>query len=240
MTTRLRVAVVTGAKGDIGRAVVEKLTSDGLTVWGLDVGDAAEAMSTIGARFRHCDAQDSDSLATVMANIVSESGSLDVLVNSASARANVGLFSDSDPAAWAQDMSSFTMALASTRAALGYLAEGLHPRVVNIGSLSARGTARMAVYSAAKAALEGFTSALALELGPSGVTVNAVSPGPVEGVRQASRTPEQIAQRLAGIPLARFATPSEVAATVGFLVSPDADFLSGQSIAVSGGAQVAL
>lgn len=240
MTTRSRVAVVTGASGDIGRAVVERLTSDGVVVWGLDVGNAAETMSAVGAHFRQCDAQDSSALTAVMAEIVSESGSLDVLVNSASARANVGLFSDSDPATWAQDMSSFTMALASTREALGYLVDGLHPRVVNIGSLSARGTARMAVYSAAKAALDGFTSALALELGPSGVTVNAVSPGPVEGVRQQSRTPEQITQRLAGIPLARFAKPSEVAATVGFLVSPDADYLSGQSIVVSGGAQIAL
>lgn len=240
MTTRSRVAVVTGASGDIGRAVVEKLTGDGLIVWGLDVEDATDTMSTGGARFRQCDVQDSDSLDTVMAEIVSESGSVDVLVNSASARARVGLFSESDPSTWAQDLSSFTMALASTRSALAYLGEGLHPRVVNIGSLSARGTAQMAVYSAAKAALDGFTRALALELGPSGVTVNAVSPGPVEGVRQAARTPEQIAQRLADIPLARFAKPSEVAAAVGFLVSPGADYISGHSIVLSGGALTAV
>ena len=239
MSIRPRVALVTGASGDIGGAVVSRLVADGLTVWGVDLAESSARVEGQGGHYVQCNVLDRDAVEAAIDEIVSRTGSLDVLVNTASAPVAVGSFAKSEPESWEAALSSLSATLICSRVAIPWLREGQHPRIISVGSLSARGTRNMAVYSAAKAALDAFSAALALELGELGVTVNTVSPGPVDGARQSSRTPDQVAARLANIPAGRFAEPPEVASAVSFLASLDAGYVSGQSIVLSGGAQIA-
>lgn len=239
MVSHTRVALVTGANGDIGSAIATALVEEGFSVWGVDRDEQGRPGFPDGARYLRCDLGEPDSVREACATIVKNSGSLDVVLNSASELASVGPFALSEPSTWESDLSSLRYAMVVTRYALPFLLRGKLPRVVMIGSLSARGTRNMAVYSGAKAAIEAFSASLAQELGSSGVTVNTVSPGPVEGARQQARTESERNQRLSAIPMGRFAEPRDVADAVRFLVSPEAGYISGQNLVVSGGAPIA-
>jgi len=114
-------------------------------------------------------------------------------------------------------------------------------RIVNISSLTVLGAVERTAYAAAKAALISFTRTWALELATSGVTVNAVAPGPTEtDLFRASNPPGSAGERryLAGVPMGRFGTPDEIAAAIAFLLSDDAAFMTGQTLFVDGGASI--
>lgn len=132
-------------------------------------------------------------------------------------------------------------ALVATQAALpGMRARGWG-RIVNISSLTVLGSVERTSYAAAKAALVSFTRSWALELAPTGITINAVSPGPTETeLFRANNAPgsEGEARYLAGIPMRRFGKPEEIAAAVAFLLSDDAAFMTGQTLHVDGGASI--
>jgi NAD(P)-dependent dehydrogenase (short-subunit alcohol dehydrogenase family) len=115
-------------------------------------------------------------------------------------------------------------------------------RIGNVTSMVALGTPERTAYGAAKAALEACTRIWAKELGPTGVTVNAVAPGPTETELFRSNTPSGSpaeARYLAGIPLDRIGTPSEPAAAICVLLSEDAGFITGQTLRVDGGGSLA-
>jgi 3-oxoacyl-[acyl-carrier protein] reductase len=114
-------------------------------------------------------------------------------------------------------------------------------RVVNISSLTVLGAVERTTYAAAKAALISFTRSWALELATTGITVNAVAPGPTETELFRSNNPrgsESERRYLSGVPMQRFGTPNEIAATIAFLLSDDAAFITGQTLYVDGGASV--
>jgi NAD(P)-dependent dehydrogenase (short-subunit alcohol dehydrogenase family) len=114
-------------------------------------------------------------------------------------------------------------------------------RIVNISSLTVLGSVERTAYAAAKAALVSFTRSWALELATCGITVNAVSPGPTETELFRANNPSGSAgeaRYLAGVPMGRFGAPGEIAATIAFLLSDDAAFMTGQTLNVDGGASI--
>lgn len=251
MTQRFsdRTAVVTGGGGGIGAATARRLAGEGAAVAVLDQnGDAAEAtaqsLRSSGARALGvaCDVTDAEQVDASMEQVVKELGSLDVLVNNAGLTRDQLLFkmSESD---WDVVIDvSLKGSFLCTKAAQRYMVEKRYGRIVNLSSTSALGNRGQANYAAAKAGLQGLTRTLAIELGPFGITVNAVAPGYI-ATGMTAATAERLGmkaeehQRLVAeaTPLRRVGQPEDVASVIAFLTSDDASYVSGQVIYISGG-----
>lgn len=229
----MKTAVVTGASGDIGRAIAERLTKDGYTVIGTYCRDeaSAEALKKEGIACIQCDfciASDIDRLATALAPY----HCVDVLVNNAGLD-DIGLFQDiSDETLHKILQVNLISPMLLTKKILPLLMRA-NGRIVNISSIWGQCGASMEVaYSASKAGLIGFTEGLAAELGPSGITVNAVAPGFIDTKMNACYSDEERADFLNGLPIPRAGTPNEVADAVAFLVSPAASYITGQTLRI--------
>jgi len=132
-------------------------------------------------------------------------------------------------------------ALLTVQATLSQMKHRRWGRIVNISSLTILGSVERTAYAAAKAALVSFTRNWALELAESGITVNAVAPGPTETELFRTNNPrgsEGEQRYLSGVPMKRFGTPDEIAATIAFLLSDAAAFMTGQTLHVDGGASI--
>jgi 3-oxoacyl-[acyl-carrier protein] reductase len=221
---RGKTAVVTGAAGTMGRAVVDFLREDGLTVHGLDLkGDCI-----------HCDIADPAAVKKVMNRI----GPVDVLVN------NAGILSNNKAEATTPE--EWHKVLASNVDSAFYVSQQVIPgmkarrwgRIVNTCSLAAKtgGLTAGTAYSVSKGALTSLTFSLARELASFGVTVNGISPAYVKTPMVTEQLTEAQRQALiAQIPVGRFCEPEEFAHVVRFLVSPLAGFITGEIIDLNGG-----
>jgi 3-oxoacyl-[acyl-carrier protein] reductase len=241
-----RVALVTGASRNIGRAIALALAEAGASIAIVAKSDRAAAKSVA----REVEAQ--GSRATVLLGDVAQEadaerlvkqtvevlGGLDLLVNNAAIRreAPIETLSFAD---WREVMGvTLDGAFLMSRAAIPYLLAGEGGAIVNIGGLTAyTGAMNRAHVISAKAGLDGFTKALAHELGPRGVTVNLVSPGMIDTNRaHTSSGGEPAHHNTTRTLVGRRGTPEEVAAAVLYLAGPAGRFITGQTMHVNGGA----
>ncbi|MFG0242183.1 MAG: SDR family NAD(P)-dependent oxidoreductase [Phycisphaerales bacterium JB054] len=242
-----KVALVTGGSRGIGAAVAKRLASEGATVAvnyarnESAAGEVVGAITSAGGRARAfgADVSTESGAEQLVADVVGELGALDIVVN------NAGVFEmgplqevDREAVRRVFELNVFGV-LSVTRAALAHLPDGTNGgpggRVINISSVVGDGQAAGgSVYWASKAAVNSITRSLAEELGPRGITVNAVSPGITETDMTAGAD-EMIAQMVAQTPLGRAGRPEDMAGPVAFLASDDAGWVTGQVLHSSGG-----
>ncbi|WP_440709071.1 SDR family NAD(P)-dependent oxidoreductase [Herbiconiux sp. YIM B11900] len=256
LTTPQRTAVVTGATSDrgIGMTTARRFAREGWAVVVLDLdGDrSAEVAASISAEFgvpgfgTQVDVADEESVANahravtaqVEASVLPPVGAV---VNIAGITSPVP-FLDTTLELWNKILAvNATGTYLVTRAFLPDLLEQRWGRIVNMSSVAAQkggGVFGKVPYSAAKAAILGFTKALARELGDSGVTVNAVAPGAVDTNIRVGTTPELEAAIRADVPLGRVASTEEVAAAITYLASEDAGYLTGTTLDINGGSHL--
>ncbi|HEU4422953.1 MAG TPA: 3-oxoacyl-ACP reductase FabG [Pilimelia sp.] len=244
-----RVAIVTGAARGIGAATAVRLAADGHAVAVVDLAeesckDTVEQITTAGGRALAvgADVADRAQVDDAVARVAAELGPPVVLVNNAGILRDNLLFKMTDEDWDAVLAVHLRGAFLFSRAAQAHMTEQRFGRIVNLSSTSALGNRGQANYAAAKAGLQGFTKTLAIELGPFGVTVNAVAPGFIVTDMTAATAARMKVDfddftRMAAeqIPVRRAGRPEDVANTVSFLVSEAAGFVSGQVIYVAGG-----
>ena len=244
-----RVAIVTGAARGIGAATARRLAADGMAVAVLDL-DAASCAGTVdaitaagGRAFAvGADVGQADQVEAAVGKVAAELGPPAVLINNAGIIRDNLLFKmtedDWDMVLGVHLRGAFLM----SRAAQKHMVEQRYGRIVNLSSSSALGNRGQVNYSAAKAGMQGFTKTLAIELGPFGITANAVAPGFI-ATDMTAATAARIgmsfedfqAAAATQIPVRRVGQVEDVAYVISFLCSEGAGFVSGQVIYVAGG-----
>ena len=234
-----RVALVTGGTRGIGRAVVERLVSDGFRVAAGYSGneDAAKACAQeLGVMVVKGQVDDFDDAARAVSEVEGQLGPVDVLVNNAGITRDAMLHKMT-PKQW-NDV--IFVNLASIFNMSRNVIEGMrtrgYGRIINISSVNGqKGQMGQTNYSAAKAGLIGFTKALAQETATKGITVNAVAPGYIETDMMSAVPADALARIVATIPVGRLGHAGEIAACVAFLAREEAGFITGATLSANGG-----
>jgi len=246
MGSEATTAVVTGGGRGIGAAIAEALAASGasVAVWDLDGAGALDAARRLGSgeRFHLGLAVDVSSFESVVAGVEAteaQLGTIAVLVNNAGIDV-IAPFLETEPADWERIVAVNLMGVFNTcRAVLPGMVERASGTIVNLGSDAGRvGSSGEAVYSATKGGVIAFTKTLAREHAGHGITVNCVCPGPTDTalLDQVAQASPKLYDGLArAIPLRRIAKPSDIAKVVAFLAGPDAAYMTGQTVSVSGG-----
>ena len=236
-----KIVLVTGASRGIGRAIAERFAKEGHFVIGTATSTkGAEAigdyLSEFGGIGRVLDVCSDEAVEQLFDEIDSVYGAVNILVNNAGITKD-GLLMRMKNEDWASviDTNLTSIYRVSRRAVRGMM-KARHGRIINITSVVGQmGNAGQANYAASKAGVEGFSRALAREIGSRGVTVNCVAPGFVETDMTEELDERLVNSMLDAVPMGRMAQPDEIAAAVSFLASDDASYVTGAVLAVNGG-----
>jgi 3-oxoacyl-[acyl-carrier protein] reductase len=238
-----KIAVVTGASRGIGKAIALELGRREAVIIGTATSDAGavqishwlQAAGFKGKGYK-LDVTTSASVEAFTQQCLADFGSVEILVNNAGiTRDNLMLRMKEEE--WDSVINTNLSSIyRMTRAFLRGMTKVRWGRIINISSVvGSSGNPGQANYAAAKAGLEGFSRALAIEIGSRGITVNCVAPGFIATDMTKDLPEDQAKILLSKIPLARYGKPEEIAAIVGFLVSIEAGYITGETIHANGG-----
>lgn len=238
-----QIALVTGASRGIGAAIALTLGQQGAVVIGTaTTASGAEKINTtlkeagIKGMGVALDVNESDQVEAVLKQIASEFGDVSILVNNAGITRDTLLMRMKDEDWDAVISTNLKSVYRMSQAVLRPMMKARVGRIINISSVVGHmGNAGQTNYAAAKAGMTGFTKSLAAEVGSRGITVNCVAPGFI-ATDMTAELPEDIKnQMLARIPAGRLGNVEEIAATVAFLASPSAAYITGETVHVNGG-----
>lgn len=235
-----KVALVTGASRGIGKAIAENLVAQGAFVVGTATSDkGAEAISAYlgnNGKGLALNVNDTEAMTNALKQLEKEQGSIDILVNNAGiTRDNLMMRMKDDE--WNAVLDTNLSAVFRVcKTVIRGMMKRRQGRIINISSVvGTTGNPGQANYCAAKAGLVGFSKSLAKEVSARGITVNCVAPGFIDTDMTKDLTDDQKQAIFANIPAERLGQPEEVAAAVGFLASPGAAYITGETIHVNGG-----
>lgn len=232
----MKTILITGGSRGIGEAIVRLAVGKYKVAFTYNTNEAkAKALAEeVGATAYPCDVSSSASVREMIENVVKDFGSVDLLVNNAGI-AEDKLFQDITDEDWRRMMGvNLDGTFFVTRAVVPMMISKGYGRIVNVASMWGTDGASMEThYSASKAGVIGLTKALAQELAPSHITVNAVAPGAVDTDMMKVYTKEELDDFLKEIPFGRLCSPKEVAEAVMFLLS--ADYITGEVLSIRGG-----
>jgi NAD(P)-dependent dehydrogenase (short-subunit alcohol dehydrogenase family) len=234
-----RIALVTGGASGIGQAVASRFAAEGarVAVADLDEAKSVAAAQALGGRGFRVDVRDQDEVTALIERVEDELGPIGALVTSAGIGAS-GAILDTTLDEWNRILAvNLTGTFITTQAVGRRMVERGTGSIVLIGSINSRRPVAMRnAYAVSKAGVLSLMQVMAMELGPRGVRINGLAPGPIETpLVSAIHTPAVRAAYAARVPQGRYGTPAEVAAAALFLCSDDASYVNGHMLDVDGG-----
>ena len=236
-----KIALVTGASRGIGKAIATQLAAQGATVIGTATSEGgadaiSEYLAVSGGKGMKLNVTEEGAVDALVKAITEEFGAVEILINNAGITRDNLLMRMKDEEWQAIIDTNLTAIFSLSKAVLRGMMKKRCGRIVNVGSVvGSSGNAGQANYAAAKAGVIGFSKSLAREVASCGITVNVVAPGFIDTDMTKALSDEQREAIFKDIPANRLGQPEEVAATVAFLVSDGAAYISGETIHVNGG-----
>jgi 3-oxoacyl-[acyl-carrier protein] reductase len=235
-----KVALVTGASRGIGKAIAQQLAALGAKVVGTATTEKGAAAITAYLADKGqgmvLNVTDTGSIEQCLTDIKNQFGEIDILINNAGITRDNLLMRMKDDEWFDIIQTNLTSVFRLSKAVLRSMMKKRYGRIVTIGSVvGSMGNAGQTNYAAAKAGVLGFTKSLAREVASRGITVNAVSPGFIDTDMTKELSDEQKEAIFSQVPANRLGQPEEIAATVAFLVSTPAAYITGETIHVNGG-----
>ncbi|SCN22343.1 3-oxoacyl-[acyl-carrier-protein] reductase FabG [Clostridium sp. N3C] len=239
-----KVAIITGGSRGIGRAIAITLSKYGASVvisYSKDEEGAKDTLNFINNNGGYCLAKRFDvssftECSKAVQSVIDTFGKVDILVNNAGI-SNIGLFIDADEALWNRLIDvNIKGVFNMSKCVLSSMLKNHSGSILNISSIwGVNGASCESIYSATKGAINSFTKALAKEMGPSGIRVNAIAPGVINTGMNSWMSPEEEEELTNSIPMGCFGTPSDVGELAAFLCSEKAKYINGQTVIVDGG-----
>lgn len=242
MTQDKKIIIVTGGAKGIGKAIVKALANNNTTIYFTynnsfkEAQELVDSLKDFQVDFVKVDISDYDQSKAFIEEIIKRESKIDVLINNAGVTSD-GLFLAMSVEKWQKVIeTNLTGTFFITKEVAKNMIKKRTGKIINISSIvSSQGNTGQSNYIASKAGIDGITRALALELAPRNITVNAVAPGFVVTDMTSNVLEKNSEKILSHIPLNRFANPEDIANVVDFLCSSKADYITGQVIVVDGG-----